>query len=89
MVVELKCFGIHLTSNHIHWINKQIEHTNYVSAKNKSHEAQLKRHQKKYTLDCSSYVGGGAGFFDYFEQLDQLEESELDVDSDDEQFANE
>ncbi len=47
---------------------------------------QLWRHQKKYAIDCSSYVGGAPDIFDYVQQLDQLHESECDIDSDGEQF---
>ncbi len=55
------------------WIEKQIKHTIYVSAKSKTHEAHLKKHQKKYaSLDCcSSYIGGGGGIFDYFEEFEK------------------
>ncbi len=36
----------------------------------------MKRHQKKYkALDCSSYMGGGAGIFDYIDQLEMAEKA--------------
>ncbi len=78
LVDGLQFYGIYLTSNQMDWINRQIKHTNYVSAKNSSHEAQLKRHQQKYSLDCSAYVGGGIGIFDYIEQFDLMDDIDED-----------
>ncbi len=81
---ELTYYGICVSDDHMHWINKQIQHTNYVSAKSTSHEAHLKKHQRKYEsleVDDTFYTGGSASIFDY---IDQLEMDECDCEENDE-----
>jgi len=64
---ELEFFGLSMCSMHMDWMEKQLNHREYVTEYSQSHRRAAQRFREKYALpkvSSSEYVGKGGGFYE-------------------------